>query len=372
MHDPRVLLDPQTDAVRRLARRGFVLDADWLQDRFSRRGKAIQHADELRSQANQAAKDIQQAARAGLGVERGKTMARQLKEDVQSSDETASALESELHAFLLTVPNLPEDRAPDGDSDDFAQEVRRWGTPPIFDHEPKDHVDLGEALGILDFKRATKLSGPRFTVMRGAGAKLERALAQFFLDLHTGRHGYEEHYVPYLVTPETMTGTGQLPKFEADLFKTGVDERPLYLVPTAEVPLTNLYAGETLSESDLPIGLTAYTQCFRSEAGSYGKDTRGMLRQHQFSKVEMVRICRAEDSYEALELLTAHAEAILRRLELPFRTMALCTGDMGFAAAKTYDIEVWLPGQNAYREISSSSNFQAFQPRPIQAHLKPE
>lgn len=370
MHDPRVLLDPQTDAVRRLARRGFELDLGQLQDLVSRRSKAIQHTDELRAQANQAAKNIGKIAREGGDVEAAKEQARRLKEDIQASDEAAATLDEELRAFLLTVPNLPADHAPEGDSEEFAEEVRRWGTPPAFEFEAKDHVDLGEALGILDFKRATKLSGPRFAVMRGAGARLERALAQFFLDLHTGRHGYDEHYVPYLVTPETMTGTGQLPKFEEDLFRTGVGDRTLYLVPTAEVPLTNLYAGETLNERDLPIGLTSYTPCFRSEAGSYGKDTRGMLRQHQFSKVELVRICRAEDSAAELETLTGHAERCLQELGLAYRVVALAAGDIGFSATFTYDLEVWVPSQGRYREVSSCSDCTTFQARRARIRVK--
>ncbi|TDC96131.1 serine--tRNA ligase [Actinomadura sp. 7K507] len=357
-------------AVRRLARRGFELDLDWLQDLVSRRSKAIEHTNELRAEANQAAKNIQKIAREGGDVEAAREQARRLKDEIQVSDEAAATLDEELRAFLLTVPNLPADRAPDGDSEEFAEEVRRWGEPRTFEFEPKDHVDLGEALGILDFKRATKLSGPRFAVMRAAGARLERALAQFFLDLHTGQHGYDEHYVPYLVTPETMTGTGQLPKFEEDLFRTDVGDRTLYLVPTAEVPLTNLYAGEMLNERDLPIALTSYTPCFRSEAGSYGKDTRGMLRQHQFSKVELVRICRAEDSAAELEKLTGHAERCLRELGLAYRVVALATGDIGFSAHFTYDLEVWVPSQGRYREVSSCSDCTTFQARRARIRVK--
>lgn len=370
MHDPRVLLDPKTDAVRRLARRGFELDMDGLEDLVSRRSQAIQRTDELRAQANAVAKEIGRTAREGGDVELAKEHARKLKDEIQASDEAASAADAELHALMLTIPNLPADRAPDGDSEDFAEEVRRWGTPPVFSFEPKDHVDLGEALGILDFKRATKLSGPRFVVMRGAGARLERALAQFFLDLHTGRHGYEETYVPYLVTPQTMTGTGQLPKFEEDLFKTFLGDRDLYLVPTAEVPLTNLYAEETLNERDLPIALTSYTPCFRSEAGSYGKDTRGILRQHQFSKVELVRICKDEDSAAELETLREHAERCLQELGLAYRVVGLAAGDLGFSARYTYDLEVWVPSQGRYREISSCSDCSTFQARRAKIRVK--
>lgn len=370
MHDPRVLLDPKTDAVRRLARRGFELDLDGLEDLVSRRSQAIQRTDELRAQANAAAREIGRTAREGGDVELAKEHARKLKDEIQASDEAASAADAELHALMLTIPNLPADHAPDGDSEDFAEEVRRWGMPQVFSFEPKDHVDLGEALGILDFKRATKLSGPRFVVMRGAGARLERALAQFFLDLHTGRHGYEETYVPYLVTPQTMTGTGQLPKFEEDLFKTSLGDRELYLVPTAEVPLTNLYAEETLNERDLPIALTSYTPCFRSEAGSYGKDTRGILRQHQFSKVELVRICKDEDSAAELETLREHAERCLQELGLAYRVVGLAAGDLGFSARYTYDLEVWVPSQGRYREISSCSDCSTFQARRAKIRVK--
>jgi seryl-tRNA synthetase len=363
MHDPRALLDPGTDAVRRLARRGYTLDVSALEDLLSRRNKSIQQGDELRAESNQVAQEVQRTARDRGDVSALVARGRELKEQIRGVEEEQERLAGELRAFLLTVPNLPLDAAPDGDSDEFAVEVRRHGNPPAFAFEPKDHVELGEAMGILDFARATKLSGPRFAVARGVGAALERALAAFFLDLHTRRHGYVEYSVPTLVTPETMTGTGQLPKFEEDLFATGAGSRRLYLIPTAEVPLTNLYAGEIIDPQLLPLAMTAHTPCYRSEAGSYGRDTRGVIRLHQFSKVEMVRICAAEDSQAQLAAMVGHAEACLTELGLPYRVVTLPAGDMGFSAQLTYDLEVWLPSQHRYREISSCSDCGTFQGR---------
>jgi seryl-tRNA synthetase len=275
--------------------------------------------------------------------------------------------------MLLGIPNLPHQSVPVGKSPEDNMEVRRVGEPRRFDFPVKDHVDVGGGLGMLDFDAAAKISGTRFTLMKGPLARLHRAIAQFMLDIHTGEHGYTEVYVPYLVNADSMRGTGQLPKFEEDLFAVPrADGGRFYLIPTAEVPVTNIVRDEILPVDKLPLKLVCHSPCFRSEAGSYGKDTRGMIRQHQFDKVELVQIVHPEQSYRGLEELTAHAEAILRRLELPFRTVTLCTGDMGFAAAKTYDIEVWLPGQNAYREISSCSNFEAFQARRMQARFKGE
>jgi seryl-tRNA synthetase len=263
---------------------------------------------------------------------------------------------------MSTLPNLAHESVPVGPDESANREVKRWGTPPDFAFELRDHVDLGAALGILDLERAAKIAGARFAVLTGLGAKLERALINFCLDLHTRRHGYREVLPPFIINAATLYGTGQLPKFESDLFKL-TDDRNLYLVPTAEVPLTNLYAGEILENTDLPIKMAAYTPCFRSEAGSYGKDTRGLIRQHQFNKVELVQIVRPEESYEALEQLTRDAESVLEALGLPYRRVVLSTGDMGFSPAKTYDVEVWLPSQNTYREISSCSNCEAFQAR---------
>ncbi|MBV9023482.1 MAG: serine--tRNA ligase [Streptomycetaceae bacterium] len=363
MHDARTLIDMGAEAVRRLARRGYSLDLSALEGLQARRNQSIRVADELRAESKRVAKEVQETAKKGGDISKLKERAREIKEEVREVEAEQERVQEELRNLLLSIPNLPHDKAPDGDSDEFAVEVRRVGTPPTFSFEPKDHVDLGEATGILDFARATKLSGPRFAVSRGAGAALERALAALFLDIHTRRHGYIEHSVPYLVTRKTMTGTGQLPKFEEDLFATGVADRELFLIPTAEVPLTNLYADEVIPPADLPLALTAHTPCFRSEAGSYGRDTRGLIRQHQFSKVEIVRICDPEDSEAELEKMVGHAEACLKELGLAYRVVILAAGDTGFSAQLTYDIEVWLPSQNTYREISSVSDFGTFQAR---------
>jgi seryl-tRNA synthetase len=363
MHDPRTLLDPETDAVRRLARRGYTLDAATLEDLLSRRNKSIRQADELRAEGKRVAQEVGATAKQGGDVAALKDRARELKEHVRDIETEQEQLAGQLRELLAGIPNLPLDAVPDGASEADAVEVRRWGTPPDLGFAAKDHVDLGESLGILDLGRATKLSGPRFAVTRGAGAALERGLAAFFLDLHTRRHGYTEFSVPFLVAPETMYGTGQLPKFEADLFRTSAGSRDLYLIPTAEVPLTALHADEILEPGTLPRAYTSWTPCFRSEAGSYGRDTRGILRLHQFSKVELVRICAASESQAELERLVEHAEAALRELGLPHRTILLPAGDFGFSSQMTYDVEVWLPGQNRYREISSCSDCGTFQAR---------
>jgi seryl-tRNA synthetase len=363
MHDPRVLLDPATEAVRKLSRRGFHLDLGHLDKLQTQRTTTIQQIDKARTASKQVATEVQAKAKAGEDVTELRERARALKTEIQEAEEQHRQFDADLHEFLLGIPNLPDDRLPDGNSEEFAVEVRRWGTPPTFDFAPADHVDLGERLGIVDFPRATKLSGPRFAVLKGIGAQLERAVATFLLDLHTRRHGYTEFSVPALVTRPTMTGTGQLPKFEEDLFKTGVADRELFLIPTAEVPLTNLHAGEVLAAEQLPLAYTAHTPCFRSEAGSYGRDTRGLIRVHQFSKVELVRLVDAERSDAELEILLGHAETCLQELGLAYRVVTLAAGDTGFSAQYTYDIEVWLPGQQNYREISSCSNFGVFQAR---------
>ena len=360
MHDPRVLLDPATDAVRRLARRGFALDVTTLEKVLGARNAAIHRGDEARAESKRTATAVRSAApqeRPAL-VER----ARELKVVVGEAEAEARELDGQLQDMLLGIPNLPADDIPDGSSEDDAVLVRSWGEPPAFDFSPRDHVELGEQLGILDLARATKLSGPRFAVLRGRGAKLERALARYFLDLAEER-GYTEFSVPTLVNRETMTGTGQLPKFEHDLFRTGVADRELFLIPTAEVPLTNLHAQETLAVDDLPLAYTAHTPCFRSEAGSYGRDTRGLIRMHEFSKVELVRIVEASTSRRELELLVTHAEAVLQGLGLAYRVITLAAGDLGFSAQITRDIEVWLPGQQKFREIASASDFGTFQAR---------
>jgi seryl-tRNA synthetase len=362
MHDARELITLGDGAVAALARRGYSFDPAPIADLLAARNTAIHTGDELRAESKRIAGEVGKAAKAGGDVEGLKDRARALKDQVREAEEEAERLSAELHEAMLSIPNLPSDLAPDGLSEDDAVEVRRVGTPPAIE-SPRDHVDIGEALGILDFARATKLSGPRFAVARGAGAALERALATLFLDLHTRRHGYTEFSVPTLVTRETMTGTGQLPKFEADLFATSAGERELFLIPTAEVPLTNLHSDEILDAGALPFAYTAHTPCYRSEAGSYGRDTRGILRLHQFSKVELVRICTPETSNAELELMVSHAEACLAELELPYRVIRLAAGDMGFSAQLTYDIEVWLPSQDRYREISSCSDCGQFQAR---------
>ena len=294
-------------------------------------------------------------------------------DEQKACEDQLGSIQTRIDAMLLGMPNLPHESVPTGNSADDNVEARRVGTPRTYDFEVNDHVDVGAALGGLDFAVAAKISGARFAVMKGQVARLHRALAQFMLDTHTQEHGYTEIYAPYLVNAESMRGTGQLPKFEEDLFATfkGKDEK-LYLIPTAEVPVTNLVRDEIVALESLPLKFVCHTPCFRSEAGSYGKDTRGMIRQHQFDKVELVQIAHPERSYECLEALTGHAETILRKLELPYRVVTLCSGDMGFSAAKTYDIEVWLPGQSTYREISSCSNFEAFQARRMQARYRDE
>lgn len=295
-----------------------------------------------------------------------------LKDRIPALEDQVKQDEAKFYEILKSIPNIPHESVPVGRSEHDNKEVRRWGKPREFDFTPKPHWELGESLGVLDLERAAKLSGARFAVYWDLGAKLERALANFMLDLHTREHGYTEVLPPYLVNPDSMYGTGQLPKFEQDLFKVPHGDKTLYLIPTAEVPVTNLYRDEVLDASRLPVLLTAYTPCFRSEAGSYGKDVRGIIRQHQFQKVELVKFTRPEDSYEEHERLTRDAEQVLQKLNLPYRTVVLCTGDMGFSSAKTYDIEVWLPGQNLFREISSCSNFEAFQARRANIRYKPE
>jgi seryl-tRNA synthetase len=341
--------------------------------------KTIQtRTEELQAQRNQLSKQIGQLKAKGEPVDAVMARVASLKAELDGSAARLEQIQPEMQSLLLAVPNLPHASVPVGEDETGNREVRQWGTPPSFPFKVKDHVDLGEKLG-LDFELGVKLSGSRFTVMKGQLAKLHRALAQFMLDVQTQQHGYTECYTPYIVNAETLRGTGQLPKFEADLFavKKGGQEgeissenAALYLIPTSEVPLTNFVRDEIVAEAELPIKLTAHTPCFRSEAGSAGRDTRGMIRQHQFDKVEMVQITHPDRSYEALEEMTGHAEAILQKLGLPYRVMLLCTGDMGFGAAKTYDLEVWLPAQDTYREISSVSNCEAFQARRLQARFK--
>ena len=356
------------------------LNVDAFQALEAERKGLQTRTEELQAQRNQLSKQIGQLMAKGDkdAAEAAKAQVAALKVELDQSASRLEQLQGELQAMLVAVPNLPHDSVPVGADESANVEVRRWGQPRAFDFAVKDHVDLGAPLG-LDFDMGTKLSGARFTVMKGAIARLHRALSAFMLDVQTGEHGYTECYVPYIVNADSLKGTGQLPKFEGDLFaaqKGGQDAEPvpdhaqLYLIPTSEVPLTNFVRDVVLSEAELPLKLTAHTPCFRSEAGSYGRDTRGMIRQHQFDKVEMVQIVHPEKSYEALEAMVGHAEAVLQKLGLPYRVVNLCTGDMGFGAAKTYDLEVWLPAQNTYREISSVSNCEAFQARRMQARFK--
>ena len=358
-----------------LAKRGLALDTDTF-DALERERKAIQvRTQELQAQRNALSREIGAAKGKGADASALLAQAAGFGDELARLEAELERLQGNLRDYLLDLPNLTHASTPVGKSGDDNVEVRRWGTPKTFAFPPRDHTDVGEGLGLLDFATAAKLSGARFSFLRGGLARLHRALAQFMLDTHTGEHGYTECYTPYVVNAQTLVGTTQLPKFEADMFsvrKGGVEGEgeTLYLISTSEITLTNSVRGEILPAAALPIRLTAHTPCFRSEAGSYGKDTRGMIRQHQFDKVELVQIVRPEESYAALEQLTGHAETILQRLELPYRVMALCTGDIGFASAKTYDLEVWLPAQNTYREISSCSNCEAFQARRMQARLR--
>lgn len=338
----------------------------------TQRRHAITEAETMKARRNKASEEIAKLKKSGQDASAAMAETKELREQIQSREKTAGDLDERLRDILSGIPNFPHDSVPAGHSAEQNVEVRRWGQPPAFDFAPKAHWELGEQLGVLDLERAVKLTGARFAVYWDLGAKLERALANFMLDLHTREHGYTEVLPPYLVNSDSMYGTGQLPKFAADLFRVPHGEKDLWLIPTAEVPVTNLYRDEILDTARLPISLTAYTPCFRSEAGSYGKDVRGIIRQHQFQKVELVKFCRPENSYEEHEKLTRDAETVLQKLGLHYRVMALCTGDMGPSSAKTYDIEVWLPGQQLFREISSCSNFEAYQARRANIRYKPE
>jgi seryl-tRNA synthetase len=336
------------------------------------RRQAITEAETSKARRNKASEEIAQLKKSGRDASAAMAQTKDLRETIQALEKTAADLDARLRDILAGIPNLPNQSVPLGHSAEENVEVRRWGSPPKFDFAPKPHWDLGADLGILDLERAVKLTGARFAVYWDLGAKLERALMNFMLDLHTREHGYTEVLPPYLVNSESMYGTGQLPKFATDSFRVPHGEKDLWLIPTAEVPVTNLYRDEVLDQARLPISLTAYTPCFRSEAGSYGKDVRGIIRQHQFQKVELVKFTRPENSYQEHEKLTGNAEEVLQKLGLHYRTMALCTGDMGPSSAKTYDIEVWLPGQQLFREISSCSNFEAYQARRANIRYRPE
>ncbi|MFP1684437.1 serine--tRNA ligase [Alloalcanivorax sp. C16-1] len=375
MLDIRALRQDGEAIAEALKKRGFELDLDGFRALDARRKDADVRSQDLQAQRKKASKEVGELIKSGMDVDAAKAKVaetlQQIDQQLDGEVERAKAIQEEIRDFLMGIPNVPAEQVPAGSDEDDNVEVRQWGTPRTFEFEPKDHVDVGENLsaGALDFERASKLSGARFAVMTGQLARLHRALIDFMLDTHTGEHGYQEVYVPYLVGPEALRGTGQLPKFEDDLFKMR-GERELYLIPTAEVPVTNLAADEILDADALPRRYTCHTPCFRSEAGSHGKDTRGMIRQHQFEKVELVQLVRPQDSEATLEALTGHAEAILQKLDLPYRVVVLCGGDLGFSAAKTYDIEVWLPSQQRYREISSCSNFRDYQARRMQARWR--
>ncbi len=369
MIDPKLLRQSTADVAKNLSRRGFDFDVDAYLALEERRKSLQVDTENLRNERNSSSKNIGKAKAQGEDIAPLLAAVKNLGDKLEENEAALQSLLSELQSIELGLPNLLDDDVPDGRDEDDNVEVRRWGEPVEFDFEAKDHIEIGESLGLLKFEAASKISGSRFVIMRAGLARMQRALIQFMLDTHTTDHGYEETYVPYLVQSQALVGTGQLPKFEEDLFKT-TNETPFYLIPTAEVPLTNL-ARDVIYEADqLPLRYTAHTPCFRSEAGSYGQDTRGMIRQHQFEKVELVQLVAADTSEQALEELTGHAETILQRLELPYRVVSLCSGDVGFGARKTYDIEVWLPGQKRYREISSCSNCGDFQSRRMQARRR--
>ncbi|HEX7370408.1 MAG TPA: serine--tRNA ligase [Rhodanobacteraceae bacterium] len=370
MLDPALLRSQLPDVAARLKTRGFELDCAAIESLESDRKRLATETQELQALRNARSKAIGQAKAKGEDVAPIMAEVAGLGDRLKANESALAEVQSRLADIALGIPNLPDASVPVGKNETENVEVSRWGTPRAFDFAVKDHVELGEPHGWLDGEAGAKLSGARFTVLRGQLARLHRALAQFMLDLHTGEHGYTECNVPLLVNAETMQGTGQLPKFEEDLFATAVGETKRYLIPTAEVPLTNLVRDSIVEADALPMKVTAHTPCFRAEAGSYGKDVKGMIRQHQFEKVELVQIVEPSKSFDALEELTSHAEAVLKKLELPYRKMALCTGDMGFSSAKTYDLEVWLPSQNTYREISSCSNMTDFQARRMQARWR--
>jgi len=369
MLDSKLLRSDPAAVAANLARRGFQLDVAAFTALEERRKSAQVESDRVRAERNANAKAVGMAKGKGEDASGLLKRAEELTGQLAASDAAIAAVQSELDNLLLGIPNLLHESVPEGSDESANKEIRRWGTPRTFDFKPLDHVALGEKLGGLDFESAAKISGARFSVMKGGVARLHRALAQFMLDLHTREHGYTEVYVPYLVLGQALQGTGQLPKFEQDLFRVQ-SEQGFFLIPTAEVPVTNLVRDSIVDAAKLPLKYTAHTPCFRSEAGAAGKDTRGLIRQHQFEKVELVHIVKPSDSYAALEDLTASAEQVLQKLELPYRVVALCAGDIGFGSAKTYDIEVWLPGQDNYREISSCSNCEAFQARRMQARWR--
>jgi seryl-tRNA synthetase len=361
MLDAKYIREHIDEVRERLNRRGQNLSLDQFIVFDSERRKAIQEWERLRALQKKVSDEVSKRKREGTDASELISEMKKVSQEVKDLDRIVEEKEKALQEFLLVIPNLPHPSVPKGTDSSENEEVRRWGEIPKFDFEPKAHWDIGEELGILDFKNGAKIAGARFTLYWDLGAKLERALINFMLDLHTREHGYREVLPPFMVNRTTMTGTGQLPKFEEELFK--IEGLEYFLIPTAEVPVTNIHQDEVLEENVLPLYYTAYTPCFRKEAGSYGKDTRGLIRQHQFNKVELVKFSKPESSYEELERLLLNAEEVLKRLKLPYRVVTLCTGDLGFSASKTYDIEVWLPGQNTFKEISSCSNFEDFQAR---------
>jgi seryl-tRNA synthetase len=369
MLDPKLLRADIESVASKLKRRGFQLDVETF-SKLEEKRKSIQvETQNLQNERNTRSKGIGQAKAKGEDIQPLLDEVASLGEKLKTAEAELNEIQSQLDEILLGIPNIPNDTVPDGLSEENNVEVRRWGTPTEFGFEAKEHFDLGPDKGLMDFEVAAKLTGSRFVVLNGPLARLQRALEQFMLDTHTEQHGYSETYVPFMVNRDSLFGTGQLPKFEEDLFALKGDSN-YYLIPTAEVPVTNLVRDVIVDDNDMPRKWVAHTPCFRSEAGSYGKDTRGMIRQHQFEKVELVQAVRPADSYNVLEELTGHAETILQKLNLPYRVMSLCAGDMGFSAAKTYDLEVWLPGQGTYREISSCSNFEDFQARRAQARWR--
>jgi len=369
MLDPKLIRSDISAVAAQLKKRGYILDVSAIGELELKRKEHQVQTEQLQSERNTKSKSIGKAKAAGEDIQPLLDEVAGLGESLDKAKAELNEIQDQLDAILLGIPNLPHESVPEGKDEADNVEIRRWGEPRAFDFEIKDHVDVGAGLGQLDFETASKITGSRFVVMRGQVAQLHRALIQFMLDLHCSEHGYTEVYVPYIVNSDSLRGTGQLPKFEEDLFCVDRDAG-YYLIPTAEVPVTNLARGEILDADQLPLKLTSHTPCFRSEAGSYGKDTRGMIRQHQFEKVEMVQLVKPDAAWDALEELTGHAETVLQRLELPYRVVTLCSGDIGFSAAKTYDLEVWLPGQQAYREISSCSCFTDFQARRMQARWR--
>ncbi len=369
MLDPIRLRKELDEVARGLSRRGFDLDKALLTQLESERKSLQGETESLQAQRNQSAKSIGQAKAKGEDVKALLDAVADISTELKDKETRLSALQTKLSDYLLTLPNIPDPSVPQGKTEEDNELISEWRSPSKFDFPPKDHVDLGHDLGMVDFEVAAKIASSRFVVLHRDIAKMQRALVQYMLDLHTNEHNYEEVYVPYLVNAESLLGTGQLPKFEEDQFATR-DEPSLYLIPTAEVPVTNIVRNEIIDDVQLPIKRVAHTPCFRREAGSYGRDTRGMIRQHQFEKVELVQVVRPSESWQALEALTADAEQVLKNLELPYRKVCLCTGDLGFSSTKTYDLEVWLPGQDCYREISSCSNFVDFQARRLKARWK--